>query len=249
MTAGAAFCVSADGTVADGVGAQHPEHGSASVLDYIPQLPARGRCFCDALPVADRLDTAGPTDAVGVRRGRFSARYRADDRSGRPIANQAIYPLSFSAAAPGPGASIYLSDPGIRQVAAFFTSKGLAALKEEDRAETWYADWVEYQAKHRLYAGVLSPKAYSSHGCQLDLLRLTRFWESFAYFSPAHAYSLHVSFLGLFPLLRSDNEALKREAVAKLEAGGLFAFAVSEKGHGSDLLGNEFTVADAGPGG
>jgi len=124
----------------------------------------------------------------------------------------------------------------------------LAALKEEDRAETWYADWVEYQAKHRLYAGVLSPKAYSSHGCQLDLLRLTRFWESFAYFSPAHAYSLHVSFLGLFPLLRSDNEALKREAVAKLEAGGLFAFAVSEKGHGSDLLGNEFTVADAGPG-
>jgi len=120
----------------------------------------------------------------------------------------------------------------------------LAALKEEDRAETWYADWVEYQAKHRLYAGVLSPKAYSSHGCQLDLLRLTRFWESFAYFSPAHAYSLHVSFLGLFPILMSANEPLKRESVARLEGGGLFAFGVSERAHGADLLANEFTVRD-----
>ena len=136
----------------------------------------------------------------------------------------------------------------MQKVAAFFTSKGLAALKEEDRAEGWYADWIEYQAKHGLYAGVLSPKACSTRGCQLDLLKLTRFWEVFAYFSPAHAYSLHVSFLGLFPILRGDNEALKREAVAKLEAGGLFAFAVSEREHGSDLLGNEFTVTEVAPG-
>ena len=105
----------------------------------------------------------------------------------------------------------------MQKVAAFFTSKGLAALKEEDRAEGWYADWIEYQAKHGLYAGVLSPKAYSSRGCQLDLLKLTRFWEVFAYFSPAHAYSLHVSFLGLFPILMSSNEALKQEAKTDLK--------------------------------
>src|SRR2546423_533504 len=117
-------------------------------------------------------------------------------------------------------------------MAAFFTAKGLAALKEEDRAEGWYADWIDYQAKHRLYSRVLSPRAYSTQGCQLDLLKLTRFWEAFAYFSPAHAYSLHVSFLGLFPILHSDNEPLKREAVAKLEAGELFAFGVSEREHG-----------------
>src|SRR5687767_8645351 len=94
----------------------------------------------------------------------------------------------------------------------------------------------------------MSPKAYSTRGCRLDLLKLTRFWEAAAYFSPAHAYSLHVSFLGLFPILRSENEALKREAVEKLEAGGLFAFAVSERGHGADLLGNEFTVTETVPG-
>ena len=166
----------------------------------------------------------------------------------RARANPAVYPVSLTAAAPGPGAGDYLSDPGVRRLAEFFVAKGVAALKAEDRAETWYADWIEYQAKHHLYSGVLSPKAYSTRGCQLDLLKLTRFWEAAAYFSPAHAYSLHVSFLGLFPILRSDNEPLKREAIARLEAGGLFAFAVSERGHGSDLLGNEFTVTEAGAG-
>src|SRR5687768_13486839 len=133
-------------------------------------------------------------------------------------------------------------------LAAFFDGKGLAALKEEDRQETWYGDWIAYQAQHGLYACVMSPKAYSTRGCEFDLLKLTRFWETSAYFSPAHAYSLHVSFLGLFPILRSGSEALKREAVGKLEAGGIFAFAVSERGHGSDLLGNEFTVTDVAPG-
>src|SRR5262249_30464285 len=64
----------------------------------------------------------------------------------------------------------------------------------------------------------------------------------------AHGYSLHVSFLGLWPILMSGNEPLKREAVARLEGGGLFAFGVSEKAHGSDLFANEFIVTPAGSG-
>jgi acyl-CoA dehydrogenase len=76
---------------------------------------------------------------------------------------------------------------------------------------------------------------------------MTRFAETIAYFSPAHGYSLQVSFLGLFPILMGGNEALKHEAIASLEAGGLFAFAVSERAHGSDLLANEFTLRPGGP--
>lgn len=125
----------------------------------------------------------------------------------------------------------------------------MEVLKEEDRQEGWYQDWIDYQAKHGLYASLLSPRRYSSRGNRLDLRRLTRFLEVFAYFSPAHAYSLHVSFLGLFPILMSSNETLKKEAVAKLEGGGLFAFAVSERAHGSDLLANEFTVRPVDPAG
>ncbi len=127
----------------------------------------------------------------------------------------------------------------------FFRDKGLAALKEEDRQETWYQDWIDFQARHKLYARVLSPRRYSSLGHHFSLKKLTRFLEVFAYFSPAHAYSAHVSFLGLFPILMSSNEALKKEAVAKLESGELFAFGVSERAHGSDLFANEFTVTPA----
>jgi acyl-CoA dehydrogenase len=143
---------------------------------------------------------------------------------------------------PSAGASEYLEDPSLRLVVDFFQAKGLPSLKQNDRDEAWYQDWIDYQGKHGLYASVLSPRAYSSRRHHFNILKLTRLLEAFAYFSPAHAYSLHVSFLGLFPILLSDNEALKKEAVAKLESGGLFAFAVSEKAHGSDLFANEFTV-------
>src|SRR5205814_390110 len=100
------------------------------------------------------------------------------------------------------------------------------------------------QAKHRVYASVLSPKQYSSTGSEFDLLRYSRFLEVFGYFSPAHGYSAQVTFLGLFSILMGDNAALKREAVAALESGGLLAFGVSEKAHGSDLLAGEFTVKE-----
>jgi acyl-CoA dehydrogenase len=131
-------------------------------------------------------------------------------------------------------------DPALGRLAEFFRAKGLDALKAEDRAEEWYPDWIEYQAKHGIYAGLLAPP--------LSLRRLARFLEVFASFSPAHAYSLHVSFLGLFPILRSGNEDLKREALERLGRGGLFAFGVSEKTHGSDLLANEFTIRPVGDG-
>ena len=44
------------------------------------------------------------------------------------------------------------------------------------------------------------------------------------------------------------NPQVKREAVAALEAGEILAFAISEKDHGADLLGNEFSVRQASPG-
>ncbi len=127
----------------------------------------------------------------------------------------------------------------------FFQQKGLANLKKEDRQEGWYQDWIDYQAKHGLYASLLSPQRYSGRGHRFSLRKLTRFLECSSYFSPAHIYSLHVSFLGLFPILCSSNERLKKEAIAKLEAGGLFAFGVSEKAHGADLFANEFIVRPA----
>jgi acyl-CoA dehydrogenase len=160
------------------------------------------------------------------------------------ISIDSLYPLPFDAPAPTGGAADYFADAGVGLMADFFRAKGLPALKDEDRREDWYPDWVSHQAADGLYAGLLSPAQYSTRGHRLDLFKLTRFLEAFSYFAPAHAYSLHVSFLGLFPILMSANEALKREAIARLEGGGLFAFGVSERAHGADLLANEFAVRD-----
>ena len=163
-------------------------------------------------------------------------------------AGQTVYPQVFSTICSTSAANIYLSDPSARKLVEFFERKGLRALKEEDRLEQWYEDWLAYQAEHRLYATMLAPKQFSTNGSHFDLLRITRFLEVFGYFSPAHGYSLQVSFLGLFAILMGTNAALKQEAVAALEAGELLAFAVSEKDHGADLLGNEFSISEVSPG-
>ena len=156
--------------------------------------------------------------------------------------SQAIYPLAFNH---GSVENPYMDDPAVRTLIDFFEQKGMAALKDEDRLEQWYSDWIEYQSKHGLYATMLSPEQYSSRGNSFDLLRYSRFLEVFAYCSPAHGYSLQVSFLGLFSILMGTNTKLKKEAVAAMEAGNLLGFGVSEKDHGSDLLANEFTVAES----
>ena len=161
---------------------------------------------------------------------------------------EAIYPLAFSAGRQSDATDIYLADPSIKKLVEFFEIKGLPAIKDEDRRQQWYEDWIAYQAEHRLYASVLSPKAYSTLGFEFDLLRVTRFLEVFGYFSPAHGYSLQVTFLGLFSILMGANPALKQEAVAALESGGLLAFGVSEQSHGADLLANEFTLERNRPG-
>src|SRR5205085_706042 len=54
----------------------------------------------------------------------------------------------------------YLSHPAICKLAEFFWAKDLTTLKDDDARECWYQDWLDYQAKHHLYASVLSPSQY-----------------------------------------------------------------------------------------
>src|SRR5690349_4262624 len=85
-------------------------------------------------------------------------------RNGANPAPHAAYPLTFSTSGSSLAATAYLADPVIRKLADFCERKGLTALKEEDRAERWYADWLAYQAEHGLYASILSPRRYALDG-------------------------------------------------------------------------------------
>lgn len=98
----------------------------------------------------------------------------------------AIMPSAFRRSPAENANPAYLCIPAVQRLLEFFETKGLAALKEEDRQGAWYADWIEYQKKHAIYASVMAPHKYSTRGGRFDLLRYTRFLEVFAYHSPGH---------------------------------------------------------------
>lgn len=139
----------------------------------------------------------------------------------------------------------FANDPAFIALSQFFRDKGLAELKREDREEIFYDDWLAYQAKHGIYASLLSTEKYSKRGYSFNLERICRFMEKFAYYSASHAYSFQVSFLGIFPLLQSKDLEMRALAVRTLEEGGVFALGLSEKEHGSDLYSGSFRLRKA----
>ncbi len=80
---------------------------------------------------------------------------RDDGHDGLELPGDAMLPLSFGGA--GCEAKVYLDDPVARGLLEFFENKGIAALKDEDRREAFYFDWLEYQRRHGIYAAVLTP--------------------------------------------------------------------------------------------
>ncbi len=193
---------------------------------------------------AQRASRAG----VPVNRARSDSATQHAGGAGA-AARDALIPLQFSGPQRSPGARQYLREPLIAALVDFFERKGLSAVKDEDRREAWYEDWLREQAAQHAYARLLTPRQHSQRGGAFDLLRYARYLETCAYFSPAHGYSLHVTFLALQAILMGSNPDLMREAVEALDRGGLLAFGVSEQRHGSDLLANEFTVSERAAGG
>ena len=169
-----------------------------------------------------------------------------DLHAGNTTAMDSAFPQAFATVATT--LQVYRQDPAVVKLIEFFQAKGLAALKEEDRQEKWYQDWVAYQAEHRLYAQLLTPAKYSAVGGNFDLLRYARFLEVFGYFSAAHGYSLQVTFLGL--VRDPDGNQRSTQAGGGRHPGSRRITRVRRLGeaHGADLLSNEFVVREAGPG-
>ena len=54
----------------------------------------------------------------------------------------------------------------------FFETKGKKRLKEDDRNRVWYADFIEFQRKERLFATLLTPARYGAEDCRWDTWRI-----------------------------------------------------------------------------
>jgi acyl-CoA dehydrogenase len=124
----------------------------------------------------------------------------------------------------------------------FFETKGKRKLKTDDRECVWYADFLDFQKRERLFATLLTPSAYGAEDCRWDTWRNSEFNEILAFYGLGYWYTWQVSILGLGPIWQSVNEDLKREAAHLLEGGEVFAFGLSERQHGADIYATEMSL-------
>jgi acyl-CoA dehydrogenase len=124
----------------------------------------------------------------------------------------------------------------------FFENKGKRKLKADDRAGLWYADFIEFQKKQKIFATLLTPEQYGGENYRWDTWRNCEFNEILAFYGLAYWYTWQVSILGLGPIWQSENEALKRKAAQLLDEGEVFAFGLSERQHGADIYATEMSL-------
>jgi acyl-CoA dehydrogenase len=130
----------------------------------------------------------------------------------------------------------------------FFETKGKRKLKADDRDRVWYADFLEFVKRERIFATLLTPSGYGAEDCRWDTWRICEFNEILAFYGLCYWYTWQVSILGLGPIWMSANEDLKRRAARHLEDGAIFAFGLSERPHGADIYSTEMTLEPKGEG-
>jgi acyl-CoA dehydrogenase len=136
----------------------------------------------------------------------------------------------------------------LRKTVGFFEAKGKRRLKEDDHERRWYADFLDFVKRERVFATLLTPAQYGGTGARWDTARICDFAEILGFYGLAYWYTWQVSVLGLGPIWMSANEEAKRRAARLLEDGAIFAFGLSEKEHGADVYstGMQLTPRDGG---
>ena len=130
----------------------------------------------------------------------------------------------------------------MRKTIAWFEDRGLKRIKQDDFDRTWYADFLEFVKRERLFATLLTPTKYGAADCRWDTWRNCEFNEILAFYGLSYWYTWQVSILGLGPIWMSRNEELKRKAARLLEEGNVFAFGLSERQHGADIYSTEMRL-------
>ena len=133
----------------------------------------------------------------------------------------------------------------------WFEAKGKQRLTSETRSDGWYADFIEFLARERAFATLLTPArdAGGDPDKRWDTARNARFNEILGFYGLPYWYAWQVTILGLGPIWQSDNEAARRRAAQFLEDGEVFAFGLSEREHGADIYSTDMILTPDGEGG
>ena len=133
----------------------------------------------------------------------------------------------------------------------WFEAKGKTRLTSEVRSDEWYSDFIEFLARERVFATLLTPagEAGGDPDKRWDTARNAVFNEILGFYGLQYWYAWQVTILGLGPIWQSDNDIARSRAAQLLEQGAVFAFGLSERDHGADIYSTDMVLTPDGPDG
>ena len=132
----------------------------------------------------------------------------------------------------------------------WFEAKGKRRLTAEASSAEWYGDFIEFLARERAFAILLTPSrdAGGDPDKRWDTARNAVFNEILGFYGLPYWYAWQVTILGLGPIWQSDNTAVRARAAELLESGSVFAFGLSERDHGADIYSTDMVLTPEGDG-
>lgn len=139
----------------------------------------------------------------------------------------------------------------LRAVIDWFESRGKVRLKQDDRERVWYADFLDFVKRERVFATFLTPAAEANGDPdkRWDTARIAMLSKILGFYGMSYWYVWQVTILGLGPIWQSSNKAAKQRAAALLDSGEIFAFGLSEKDHGADVYSTDMVLEPQQDGG
>jgi acyl-CoA dehydrogenase len=139
----------------------------------------------------------------------------------------------------------------LRSTIDWFEQRGKVALLEDYHDKIFYADFLDFAAKERLFATFFTPlpDAGGDPDKRWDTSRNAALAEILGFYGLNYWYPMQVTVLGLGPVWQSANPITRARAAAVLEAGGVGAFGLSEQTHGADIYSTDMVLTPDGDGG
>ena len=125
----------------------------------------------------------------------------------------------------------------------FFEAKGKEQLLADYYDRPWYSDFLEFVRDKRIFARLCTPAGEGAEDCRWDTWCNCEFAEILGFYGLQYWYTWQVSVLGLGPIWMSENQGVRKQTAQALEAGGIFAFGLSEQTHGADIYSTDMILS------
>ena len=129
----------------------------------------------------------------------------------------------------------------------WFEDRGKVKLLQDDLEGAWVSDFLDFIKRERIFATFLTPSAFAGddENKRWDTSRNAVLSEILGFYGLAYWYAEQVTILGLGPIWQSNNKEAMQRAADQLEAGGVMAFALSEREHGADIYNTDMILTPA----